>query len=137
LDGGERHVVGHYRLAQPFQGELSDFFKRRRLFDGDRDGLSNKDLPVLRLGTQTCGEVAHRTDGSVAGAFGEPDLAQVASPCAMPAPNPSNRPRRRQLAVNVPAAPRIATAMLTARSAGSGQGTGSLKNTIMPSPENC
>jgi hypothetical protein len=31
---------------------------------------------------------------------------------------------------------RIATAILTARSAGSGQGTGSLKNTMIPSPEN-
>src|SRR5215210_4774825 len=54
----------------------------------------------------------------------------------MPAPKPKSRPRSRQSAINVPAASRIATAMLTARSAGSGIGTGSLKNTMIPSPEN-
>ena len=43
---------------------------------------------------------------------------------------------RRQAAINVPAASRIAIAILTARSAGSGHGTGSLKNTMIPSPEN-
>jgi hypothetical protein len=42
----------------------------------------------------------------------------------------------RYLAISAPAASRIATAILTARSAGSGVGTGSLKNTMMPSPEN-
>jgi hypothetical protein len=36
----------------------------------------------------------------------------------------------------VPAASRIAIAIFIARSAGSGHGTGSLKNTMMPSPEN-
>ena len=41
----------------------------------------------------------------------------------MPAPNPSRRPRRRQLAINVPAVSRIAIAILTARSDGSGIGT--------------
>src|SRR5215831_7819196 len=54
----------------------------------------------------------------------------------MPAPNPSSRPRRRHDAINAAAASRIATVMLTARSAGSGMGTGSLKNTMIPSPEN-
>jgi len=39
------------------------------------------------------------------------------------------RPRRRQAAISVEAAARIATAMLIARSAESGIGTGSLKNT--------
>jgi hypothetical protein len=54
----------------------------------------------------------------------------------MPAPKPRSRPRRRQAAINEPAASRIATAILMARSAGSGIGTGSLKNTMIPSPEN-
>src|SRR6516162_7277703 len=54
----------------------------------------------------------------------------------MPAPNPKSRPRSRQSAISLPASSRIAIAILTARSAGSGQGTGSLKNTMMPSPEN-
>src|SRR5262245_45737960 len=54
----------------------------------------------------------------------------------MPAPKPSSRPRSRHVAINVPASSRIAIAILTARSAGLGQGTGSLKNTMIPSPEN-
>src|SRR6516164_8311589 len=52
----------------------------------------------------------------------------------MPAPKPSSQPWRRQTAISLPAASRIAIAILTARSAGSGQGTGSLKNTMIPSP---
>src|SRR6516225_10824116 len=54
----------------------------------------------------------------------------------MPAPKPSSRPRRRHAAINLAAASRIASVILTARSAGSEQGTGSLKNTMIPSPEN-
>ena len=38
--------------------------------------------------------------------------------------------------INVTTVSRIATAILTERSAGSGQGTGSLKNTMIPLPEN-
>src|ERR1051325_3630185 len=54
----------------------------------------------------------------------------------MPAPKPKSRPRSRQSAISVAAASRIAIDMLTARAAASGIGTGSLKNTMMPSPEN-
>src|SRR6516165_280855 len=54
----------------------------------------------------------------------------------MPAPKPSSQPSRRQVTISLPASSRIAIAILTARSAGSGQGTGSLKNTMIPSPEN-
>src|ERR1700757_852886 len=54
----------------------------------------------------------------------------------MPTPKPNSRSRRRHTAINTPAASRIAIAILTARSAASGIGTGSLKNTMMPSPEN-
>src|ERR1700757_4011185 len=46
----------------------------------------------------------------------------------MPTPKPSSQPSRRQVAISLPASSRIAIAILTARSAGSGQGTGSLKN---------
>src|SRR6516225_317682 len=53
----------------------------------------------------------------------------------MPTPKPRSRSRRRQAAIRLLAASRIATAMFTARSAGSGIGTGSLKNTMIPSPE--
>jgi hypothetical protein len=54
-------------------------------------------------------------------------------PCAIPAPKPSSQPCRRQAAINPLAALRIAIAILTARSAGSGHGTGSLKNTNLGS----
>ena len=46
----ERHVVGHYRLGEAFQGELADFFEWCSLFDRDGDSLCNKDLAVLGLG---------------------------------------------------------------------------------------
>src|SRR6516165_10227229 len=54
----------------------------------------------------------------------------------MPAPKLKSRPRSRQSAISVPAVSRIASAILTARSAGSWIGTGSLKNTMIPTPEN-
>jgi threonine dehydrogenase-like Zn-dependent dehydrogenase len=47
------------------------------------------------------------------------------------APKPNSRPSRRHLAINAPAASRIATAILTARAAGSGIGTGSMKKTMI------
>jgi hypothetical protein len=54
----------------------------------------------------------------------------------MPTPKPMSWPCRRQLRNRSCAAARIATAMAIARRAGrgSGVGTGSLKNTMMPSP---
>jgi hypothetical protein len=52
----------------------------------------------------------------------------------MPTPKPMSWPCRRQLCSRSCAAWRIATAMSVARLAGSGVGSGSLKNTMMPSP---
>src|SRR5215213_9062791 len=54
----------------------------------------------------------------------------------MPTPKPSSQPSRRQVEISLPASSRIAIAILTALSAGLRHGTGSLKNTMIPSPEN-
>ena len=89
---------------------------------------------MLGLGTKPGGEVAYRTDGGVAGAIGKADLAQ----CGVTPRNACAETKfaawRRQAAMSLPASSRIAIAILTARSAGSGQGSGSLKNTMIPSP---
>src|SRR5436190_21887422 len=53
----------------------------------------------------------------------------------MPTPKPISRPRRRHSPCSPATASRIATAIAAARSAASGHGSGSLKNTMMPSPE--
>src|SRR6516225_6007213 len=50
--------------------------KPRDRLDRASDAAADHDLPVLRLGTQSCGEVAHRTDRGVAGALRKTDLAQ-------------------------------------------------------------
>src|SRR5947207_15677229 len=76
LGGRERHVVGHYRLGEPFEGERADFFERCRPFDRDGDTLSDEDLPVLGLSAKPRGEIAHGADRGVAGAFREADLAE-------------------------------------------------------------
>ena len=76
MDGRERHVVGHYRLGQPFQRERSDFFERYGILDRDGHSLSDKDLPILGLSAKTRGEIAHGADRGIAGPFGKPDLAE-------------------------------------------------------------
>ena len=136
LGGRERHIVGDYRLGEPFQSKFAEFFKRDRLFDRDGDALTNKDLPILGLRAKACGKIADGADCCISGAVSKTNLAERcialrdagAEPEHAAAPAPGD--------VNVPAASRIATAILTARSAGSGIGTGSLKNTMIPSPEN-
>ena len=40
LDGRERHVVGHYRLGETFQGERAELFERDASFERDGDALS-------------------------------------------------------------------------------------------------
>ena len=42
MDGRERHVVGHYRLGEPFQRERADFIERYGLLDRDGCSLSDK-----------------------------------------------------------------------------------------------
>src|SRR5262249_15246284 len=76
LGGRERHVVGHYRLGQPFQSERADFFERYGLLDRDSHSLSDKDLTVLGLSAKTRGEIAHGPDRGIAGAVGKADLAE-------------------------------------------------------------
>src|SRR5256885_13967853 len=74
LGGRERHVVGHYRLGEPFEGERADFFERCRPFDCDGDTLSDEDLPVLGLSAKPGGEIAHGADCGIAGAVSKTDL---------------------------------------------------------------
>ena len=76
MDGRERHVVGHYRLGQPFQRERADFFERYGLLDRDRYSLSDKDLSILGLSAKPRGEITHGADRGIAGAFGKADLAE-------------------------------------------------------------
>ena len=76
LDGRERHIVGHDRLAQPFQRERADFFECYDPLDGDRYSLCDEDLSILGLRAKARGEIAHGADCSVTGAFGKADLAE-------------------------------------------------------------
>src|ERR1700751_3059393 len=50
LDGRERHVVGHYRLGQPFQRERAAFFERYGFLDRDSRSLSDKPSARPRRG---------------------------------------------------------------------------------------
>ena len=59
--GRERHVVGHYRLGQPFDGKRSDFFQCYGLLDRDGYSLGDKDLFILGLSAKARGEIAHGT----------------------------------------------------------------------------
>src|SRR5262245_23540344 len=60
----------------------------------------------------------------------------VAYPAVIPAPRPRLLPRFAHLVRSVAPRSRIETAIRTARSSGFGTATGSLKNTIIPSPVN-
>jgi hypothetical protein len=51
LRGREWHVVGHYRLGQPFERKLADFFERCCRFH------TAEDLPVLSLGAEPGSEL--------------------------------------------------------------------------------
>src|SRR5262244_1904341 len=64
------------RTAKTPQLQVSEILQPRYRFDRASDAAADQDLPVLRLGTQPCGEVAHRAGCGVAGAFGKADLAQ-------------------------------------------------------------
>jgi hypothetical protein len=106
LDGHERHVVGHYRLGQPFQRERADFFERYGLLDRDGHSLPDKDLTVLGLSAKTRGEIAHGADRCIAGAFRKADLTERRVTLG----DPSTKPE--QSATSAPAgdqcAPRLA-----------------------------
>jgi hypothetical protein len=136
LHSREWHVVGHNRLGETLQGERANLFGCDASLQRDIDALTEQNLAVLGFSAEPGSNIAHGTDRRVARALGEADLAQrcvalrdtdpEAEVAATLAPGGDQRA----------GGSRIAIAMLTARSAGSGQGTGSLKNTMMPSPEN-
>src|SRR6516162_5293265 len=64
------------RTAKTPQLQVSEILQPRYRFDRASDAAADQDLPVLRLSTQPGGEVAHRADRGVAGAFGKADLTQ-------------------------------------------------------------
>jgi hypothetical protein len=132
----ERHVVSHDRLGKAFQDKCANLFGYNASPERNIDALTEQNLAVLSLSTQTGSDVAHRAYRRVAGALEEPNLAQRRIALGNTDAKAQIATRSRQSAISVPAASRIATAMPTARAAGSGIGTGSLKNTMMPSPEN-
>ena len=131
-----RDVEDGDRLAQPLQGEVADLFEPGVAFDRAGDPLRlTRIWPSVRLAAQPGGEIAR----------------PCRSRCSRCARQSRSGPRSRspgrcrcqsrsrgRAAASPPAArataSRISTAILTARSAGSGQGSGSLKNTMMPSP---
>src|SRR3954471_4671278 len=76
LDGRERYVVGHNRLAEAFQGERAKLFSCDASLQGDVDALTEQNLAVRGRRTKTGGDIAHGADGGVAGALGKSDLAQ-------------------------------------------------------------
>jgi len=111
----ERHIESHHGLGEPFQGEFTEFFERCRLLDCDRDPLGDKVLPVLGFGTEPGGEVAYRADRGVAGTVRKADLTQGRVALRDGSRNQVHSRCKRQAAINVPAASRIAIAILTAR----------------------
>src|SRR3954447_12007012 len=64
------------RTTKSLQLKVSEILQSRNRFDGASDAAADQDLPVLRLSTQPCSEVAYRPDRGVTGAFRKPDLAQ-------------------------------------------------------------
>lgn len=75
MGGGDRHVVGDDRLGQALQCKRADLFGGDTSFQRDIDTLAEQDLAVRGLGTETSGDIANRTDCSVPGALGRPQLA--------------------------------------------------------------
>ena len=88
MGGRERHVVGHYRLRQPFQRERADFFERYGLLDRDGYSLSDKDLTVRGLSAKTRGEIANGADRGIAGALCKADLTERRVPLSDPSTKP-------------------------------------------------
>ena len=72
----ERHVVSHYRLGEALEGERADLFGCDASPERDIDALTEQNLAVRGLGTKTGGDIAHRADRGITGAFGKPDLAE-------------------------------------------------------------
>src|SRR5881394_240229 len=115
LRGRERHIVGHNRLGKAFQGDRANLFSCDASFERDVDALAEQDLTVPGLTAEPSRNIAHGADRGIAGSFGEADLTQ------------------RRITLRNPGAK---AQIPTARAPGLGHGRGSLKNTMMPSPEN-
>src|SRR6516162_9517946 len=64
------------RTAKTPQLQVSEVFEPCDRFDRASDAAADQDLPVLCRITKPGGEVAYRTNCSVAGAIGKPDLAE-------------------------------------------------------------
>ena len=120
--------------CKPFNDEPADILGFDHVLHGRHDALRGKDLPGFRLGTESRGEIGHGADRAI-----------------VPAPFESDGTDRRIALGDADAEREIeaalfhatlssltrshmASAIRTARSAGLSAGTGSLKNTIMPSP---
>src|SRR5215472_11455874 len=76
LGGRERHVEGRDRLAETFQGQVTEVFQRNRFFHCGCDAATYQYLPAPGLGAQPSRQIAHRADRGVAGALGEADLPE-------------------------------------------------------------
>ena len=72
----ELHIVGHDRLGEALEGERANLFRGDASLQRDIDALTEQNLAVLGLGTETGGDIAHGPDRRVARALGEPDLAE-------------------------------------------------------------
>ena len=90
--------------------------------------------PGPGLGAQAGRQVRHRADRGVVRAALEADAAERGVALRDPDAEAEVVPPLRQPAASSATLSRIATAMRTARAGASGQGSGSLKNTISPSP---
>ena len=73
---GYRYIERHHRLRQPLQGQRTNLFECRCLFDRHGNALAKQYLTVLGLGAQPCGDVADGANRGVAGALGKPDPPQ-------------------------------------------------------------
>ena len=123
-------------LRQALQGQILDRLDAHGVLRRREHPLADQDLPRGRRVAQARGQVCHRADRGVVGASLEADPperrvalrdpeAEVQVVALLLPPSASSLTRSR-----------IARAILTARNAGSSQGTGSLKKTIRPSPVN-
>jgi hypothetical protein len=73
IPGTPRYVEGCDGPAQALERHVSHFFERRDRRDRGRDPAREEDLPVLGLGTEPRGEIAHRADRGIARAVGKTD----------------------------------------------------------------
>src|SRR5689334_16255459 len=76
LGDREWNIVGHYRLGEALEGDWPKLFSCDTSLECDVDALAEQNLAVLGLSAEPGRNIAHGADRGVAGAFGEPYLAQ-------------------------------------------------------------